>query len=100
MKKKKSNKEKGQSVSGRALRGGSWNNQSDNLRCAARNNDNPRNNWNNNGFRVVLLFVPNHTYQVPIVDLGSEPDAGILRNTGLLFGYDIRPFFLRSCFTR
>ncbi|MDQ1353939.1 MAG: hypothetical protein QG657_4248 [Acidobacteriota bacterium] len=55
MQKKKKNKEKGQTVVGRVLRGGSWNNQSDNLRCAARNNDNPRNNWNNNGFRVVCV---------------------------------------------
>ena len=63
MQNKKKNKEKGQIVVGRVLRGGSWNNQSDNLRCAARNNDNPRNNWNNNGFRVVCVCAPNHTYR-------------------------------------
>jgi len=37
------------------IRGGSWNNNGQNLRSAYRNNNNP-NNWNNNnnGFRVVL----------------------------------------------
>ena len=35
----------------RALRGGSWNNEQDNLRYDARNRNNPDNNWNNNGFR-------------------------------------------------
>jgi hypothetical protein len=66
------NKEKGQTVVGRALRGGSWNNQSDNLRCAARDNDNPWNNWNNNGFRVVCAFSPNHTYRVPMPYVGTQ----------------------------
>jgi formylglycine-generating enzyme required for sulfatase activity len=37
----------------RTLRGGSWNNNTDNLRCSARNNNDPRNEWNNNGFRVL-----------------------------------------------
>ena len=36
-----------------ALRGGSWYNQSDGLRCAVRYNDDPRLNWSNLGFRVV-----------------------------------------------
>jgi len=39
----------------RALRGGSWNNNPENLRCVSRNYNNPDNNWNNNGFRVVCL---------------------------------------------
>jgi len=39
------------------LRGGSWNNKPENLRCSARNNNNPDNRNNNNGFRVVR---PNH----------------------------------------
>ncbi|MCH8874391.1 SUMF1/EgtB/PvdO family nonheme iron enzyme [candidate division KSB1 bacterium] len=39
----------------RALRGGSWNNEADNLPCSARNRNNPNNNWNNNGFRVVCV---------------------------------------------
>ncbi|MGK7954358.1 MAG: SUMF1/EgtB/PvdO family nonheme iron enzyme [Crocosphaera sp.] len=34
-------------------RGGSWNNQPNNCRCANRNNNNPRDNNNNVGFRVV-----------------------------------------------
>jgi hypothetical protein len=39
----------------RVLRGGSWNNNSRNARCAYRNNNNNPNNRNNNiGFRVVL----------------------------------------------
>ncbi|MBN1998917.1 SUMF1/EgtB/PvdO family nonheme iron enzyme [candidate division KSB1 bacterium] len=36
-----------------ALRGGSWYNNADNLRCSARNNNNPDNYNNNIGFRVV-----------------------------------------------
>ncbi len=35
------------------LRGGSWNNNDDNVRCAARNNNNPRNRNDNVGFRVL-----------------------------------------------
>ena len=36
----------------RVLRGGSWNNNNtDNFRCANRNNNNPENRNNNNGFR-------------------------------------------------
>jgi len=36
----------------RGLRGGSWNNNENNLRSSNRNNDNPDNENNNNGFRV------------------------------------------------
>jgi len=36
----------------RVLRGGSWNNNDNNLRCSNRNNNNPSNANNNNGFRV------------------------------------------------
>ena len=35
------------------LRGGSWNNNHDNVRAAYRNNNNPHNRNNNNGFRLV-----------------------------------------------
>jgi hypothetical protein len=35
----------------RVLRGGSWNNDTTNLRCAQRNNNNPTNRNNNNGLR-------------------------------------------------
>ena len=37
----------------RVLRGGSFNNNRDNVRCAYRNNNNPDNRNNNIGFRVV-----------------------------------------------
>ncbi|NEQ73313.1 MAG: SUMF1/EgtB/PvdO family nonheme iron enzyme [Okeania sp. SIO2D1] len=36
------------------LRGGSWNNNSRNCRCARRNNNNADNFNNNRGFRIVL----------------------------------------------
>jgi hypothetical protein len=36
------------------LRGGSWNNNRNNARCAYRNRNNPDNFNNNIGFRVVL----------------------------------------------
>ncbi|MEW6742690.1 MAG: SUMF1/EgtB/PvdO family nonheme iron enzyme [Planctomycetota bacterium] len=41
---------------GGVLRGGSWNNNDINLRCANRDNDNPDNRNNNNGFRLALHF--------------------------------------------
>jgi retron-type reverse transcriptase len=37
---------------GRAVRGGSWNNTTNNARAANRNNNNPANRNNNNGFRL------------------------------------------------
>ena len=39
----------------RVLRGGSFGNNDNNVRCAARNRNNPNNRNNNRGFRVVLL---------------------------------------------
>ncbi|MBN1203037.1 MAG: SUMF1/EgtB/PvdO family nonheme iron enzyme [Anaerolineae bacterium] len=45
----------------RVVRGGSWNNNQNNARCAYRNNNNPNNRNNNIGFRVVCashIFVP------------------------------------------
>jgi len=36
----------------RGLRGGSWNNNENNLRSSNRNNNNPDNENNNNGFRI------------------------------------------------
>ena len=36
------------------LRGGSWNNNPDNLRAANRNRNEPTNRNDNNGFRVVV----------------------------------------------
>ena len=42
----------------RVLRGGSWNNNTEtNLRSSYRNNDDPRNRNDNNGFRCVLVRV-------------------------------------------
>jgi len=38
------------------LRGGSWNNNADNSRMANRNNNDPDNRWNNNGFRLLFAF--------------------------------------------
>lgn len=38
----------------RVKRGGSWNNDADNLRVANRNNNSPDNRNNNIGFRLVL----------------------------------------------
>jgi formylglycine-generating enzyme required for sulfatase activity len=40
-------------VSNRVLRGGNWNNNANNARCANRNNNNPDNANNNIGFRCV-----------------------------------------------
>ncbi len=37
------------------LRGGSWNNNQDNARAAYRNNNDPDNRNDNNGFRVVVV---------------------------------------------
>ena len=43
----------GAEVGSRVLRGGSWNNDNtENFRCAYRNNNDPANRNNNNGFRV------------------------------------------------
>ena len=40
--------------SNRVLRGGSWNNNAQNVRTANRNNNTPSNRNNNNGFRVLV----------------------------------------------
>lgn len=40
------------------MRGGSWNNNHNNARCAVRNNNQPDNHNNNIGFRVmVAMFI-------------------------------------------
>jgi formylglycine-generating enzyme required for sulfatase activity len=39
----------------RVLRGGSFNNNPRNARCAYRNHNHPNNDWNNNGFRVGVV---------------------------------------------
>jgi len=50
----------GQAHRRRVVRGGAFNNNDRNVRCAYRNNRNPHNRNNNNGFRVVFstLFSP------------------------------------------
>ncbi len=45
----------------RVVRGGSWNNTSENLRAAARNRNEPDNRNNNLGFRVCRVLVPPST---------------------------------------
>ena len=48
---------RGQAGGHRVLRGGSWNNNRNNARCAYRNRNNP-DNWNNNvGLRLVVAHV-------------------------------------------
>ena len=42
-------------MAARALRGGSWNNNSENASAAYRNRNHPDNRNNNNGFRVVCV---------------------------------------------
>lgn len=41
----------------RVVRGGSFNNNQDNARCAYRNRNNPNNRNRNNGFRVVVAHI-------------------------------------------
>jgi hypothetical protein len=65
----------------RVLRGGSWNNNTNNLRAANRNNNNPTNTNNNNGFRGVVAQYPRR---------GTQPRAPT-------FDARVRkPVFLRS----
>ncbi|RQW11499.1 hypothetical protein EH222_00285 [candidate division KSB1 bacterium] len=47
----------GQDKKAAVLRGGSWNNEARNLRCANRNRNNPDNRNDNSGFRLVLSHV-------------------------------------------
>ncbi|MCB9298707.1 MAG: SUMF1/EgtB/PvdO family nonheme iron enzyme [Lewinellaceae bacterium] len=44
----------------RVYRGGSWNNNADNCRCAYRNNWQPQNRNNNLGFRLVWVSPSAH----------------------------------------
>ena len=41
----------------RVVRGGAFNNNENNVRCAYRNRNNPHNDNRNNGFRVVVVHV-------------------------------------------
>ncbi|MCB9503790.1 MAG: SUMF1/EgtB/PvdO family nonheme iron enzyme [Deferribacteres bacterium] len=49
-------KTKGDRRNNRVVRGGSWNNNPNNVRAANRNNNNPENRNNNIGFRLVNTF--------------------------------------------
>ncbi len=63
---------RGQVSRDRVLRGGSWNNNQNNARCADRNRNNPNNSNNNVGFRLV-----SHAFRLPGRQChGSNEDAG------------------------
>jgi len=52
----------------RVVRGGAYNNEGSNLRCAYRNRNNPNNRNDNNGFRVVVssfMLLKYEGYQGP-----------------------------------
>lgn len=65
------------------MRGGSWINNENRLRCAARNRNNPNNRNNNIGFRVVRS--QSYLYALILMPVA-------LRRAGLLVRYDMRPF--------
>ena len=58
----------------RVVRGGAFNNNQRNARCAYRNRNNPNNHWNNNGFRVVL--VASTIFQRPELSGGENLPSG------------------------
>jgi len=64
----------------RVLRGGSFNNNRNNARCAYRNNNNPDNRNNNIGFRVCvstsLLFMPEMQYGYGCIAEAFKDGAG------------------------
>jgi hypothetical protein len=61
----------------RVLRGGAYNNNARNVRCAYRNRNNP-NNWNrNNGFRVVAPHII-QLHHRPEMPGGPEHNSGVL----------------------
>lgn len=72
----------------RVVRGGSWNNNRNNVRCAVRNRNNPDNFNNNIGFRMVLshnIFLPEVPY--PSTDGGrGEISAGLFPARGFASG--------------
>lgn len=59
----------------RSLRGGSWNNNENNLRCSGRNYNHPENRNNNVGFRVVCSqSCPRWAAQPPCPDAGDSTE--------------------------
>ena len=79
------------SIESRAIRGGSWNNNARNVRCACRNQNSPRNSNNNLGFRLVRAHdrpgwaVLNRLASGPAADAAvgkNEMAAGVLVEVG------------------
>jgi len=64
-------------MTGRVIRGGSWNNNARNCRSANRNNNTPDNRNNNNGFRVACTPASEGTFPVTpesrFFESGSAP---------------------------
>ncbi|MBI4756445.1 MAG: SUMF1/EgtB/PvdO family nonheme iron enzyme [Betaproteobacteria bacterium] len=58
----------------RVLRGGSWNNNRDNCRCAARNDNHPDNRNDNRGFRVCCA--PHIIRPLPAPRCHARPGCG------------------------
>lgn len=56
----------------RVQRGGSWNNNQRNARCAYRNRNHPNNRNNNNGFRVALSTLLSRQQCDPAFRLGHR----------------------------
>ena len=70
------------SVGCRVLRGGAWNNTTNNLRCANRNNNTPDNENNNIGFRVVRAPVcQNLGMGIPRARAGESRSVPAIRAT-------------------
>ena len=74
--------------SNRVLRGGAYNNDASNCAFAYRNNNNPSNNWNNNGFRLFCRSAWNERFdpgRCPVSDDGTNerirPDASSAHRT-------------------
>ena len=74
--------------SNRVLRGGSYNNDASNCTFAYRNNNNPSNDWNNNGFRLFCRSAWNARFdpgRCPVSGDGTNerirPDASSARRT-------------------
>ena len=63
---------RGQTGSGPVLRGGAFNNNARNMRCAYRNRNNPNNRNNNVGFRVVLA----HGFPI-LPEMPGAPSCGV-----------------------
>jgi len=59
----------------RGLRGGSWNNNENNLRSSNRNNNNPDNENNNIGFRVASPWKANGGFGSESIPPESRPES-------------------------